>query len=228
MVTQIYYIQSIQEALDVIEAGADYIGLTPLQPKRPKSIVTYELARDIIEATRDKAVVTVLSTFDDPKEIIDMAKAIRPDIIQISGTIYFADEALVKELKVLVPGIKVMQAIPVTGPEAIDLAVRKSEFVDYLILDSVAANPQKAGGVIGAAGVAHDWNVSRKIVELSKVPVMLAGGLGPDNVAQAIREVHPWGVDTLTKTNRYLPDGSFVKDIDKVRAFCKAAKEADR
>ena len=89
-----------------------------------------------------------------------------------------------------------------------------------LILDSVA--PGIAG--IGAAGAVHDWDISAAIVESVDIPVILAGGLGPDNVAAAIEAVRPWGVDSLTHTNQPLPDGGFRKNIDRVGAFVAAAR----
>ena len=69
----------------------------------------------------------------------------------------------------------------------------------------------------------HDWNISRRIVEAVTVPVILAGGLGPDNVAAAIRAVRPAGVDSKTKTDRA---GSHAKDLDRVRRFVTAARAA--
>src|ERR1700692_2643445 len=73
---------------------------------------------------------------------------------------------------------------------------------------------------IGALGILHDWSISRRIVELVRTPVILAGGLGPDNVADAIRSVRPAGVDSKTKTDR---DGSHKKDLDRVRRLQEAA-----
>ena len=63
----------------------------------------------------------------------------------------------------------------------------------------------------------------RRIVELVRTPVILAGGLGSDNVAEAIRAVRPAGVDSKTKTDR---DGTHRKDLDRVRRFHAAAKSA--
>jgi phosphoribosylanthranilate isomerase len=68
--------------------------------------------------------------------------------------------------------------------------------------------------------VTHDWSISRRVVETVKIPVILAGGLGPNNVAEAIRAVRPAGVDSKTKTDR---DGSHQKDLDRVRRFQEAA-----
>ncbi|MCC7128561.1 MAG: hypothetical protein IT192_07085, partial [Microbacteriaceae bacterium] len=118
--------------------------------------------------------------------------------------------------------VKIDQAIPMTGPEAVDAALAFAPVVDYLLLDSYSP---EIGGV-GAAGFTHDWSISRKIVESVDVPVILAGGLSAENVAEAIAIVQPWGVDSLTRTNAYREDGTFRKDLDKVRAFIAAAHGA--
>ncbi len=83
---------------------------------------------------------------------------------------------------------------------------------DMLLLDSYRAQDKQ----IGALGVTHDWSISRRIVQAVRLPVILAGGLGPDNVAEAIRRVGPAGVDSKTKTDR---DGSHAKDLERVRRF---------
>jgi phosphoribosylanthranilate isomerase len=91
---------------------------------------------------------------------------------------------------------------------------------DYLILDTQA--PHIAG--IGASGETHDWHISREIVRQVRIPVILAGGLSPENVAQAVSVVQPWGVDSLTHTNRPLPGGGFCKDLERIRQFVMAAQ----
>jgi len=75
---------------------------------------------------------------------------------------------------------------------------------------------------IGALGVTHSWELDRKIVDSVDVPVIVAGGLGPDNVVEAIRKIQPAGVDSKTKTDKI--DGSHTKDLDKVRQFVALAK----
>ena len=72
----------------------------------------------------------------------------------------------------------------------------------------------------------HDWNVSAAIVDAAGVPVILAGGLSPANVAEAARVVRPQGVDSLTHTNLMLPGGGFRKDLDAIAAFVAAARGA--
>src|SRR5437764_11569474 len=87
----------------------------------------------------------------------------------------------------------------------------------FLLLDSHRESDRQ----IGALGITHDWSISRRIVELVRTPVILAGGVGPDNVANAIRAVRPAGVDSKTKTDQ---DGSHRKDLDRVRCFHEAAR----
>jgi phosphoribosylanthranilate isomerase len=85
-----------------------------------------------------------------------------------------------------------------------------------ILLDSYRALDDQ----IGALGVTHDWSISRRIVDAVRIPVILAGGLGPDNVRDAIGCVRPAGVDSKTKTDRH---GSHAKDIELVRRFRQAA-----
>ena len=221
MICQIYTIQSPEEALEVIKAGVDHIGVTPTSCGLPGEI-SLERTKEIFRAVGDRAVKVALSVDDDPGAILAMAKELHPDIVHVCGNNYFCTPEFTAAIKKEIPGIRVMQAIGVTGPESIETARYYGEFADILILDSVSPD---IGG-IGAAGFTHDWSIDQKIVEVSKAKVILAGGLGADNVAEAIRTVHPWGVDSLTKTSRFFPDGTFEKDIAKVAAFCKAAKQA--
>jgi phosphoribosylanthranilate isomerase len=86
---------------------------------------------------------------------------------------------------------------------------------------SSATSHRASDRQIGALGIPHDWSISRRIVELVRTPVILAGGLGPDNVADAIRAVRPAGVDSKTKTDQ---DGSHAKDLERVRRFHETAR----
>ena len=105
---------------------------------------------------------------------------------------------------------------------AIEQAEYYSQFCDTLILDSVDRNING----IGAAGFINDWDIDAEIVKRAKCKVILAGGLSPDNVKEAILKVKPWGVDSFTKTSDILPDGTSRKNKEKVKAFVQNAKEA--
>ena len=116
-----------------------------------------------------------------------------------------------------------MEAVGIVDESAVEDAKAKSRYADLLILDSVS----KTVPGVGAAGETHDWSIDRAIVEAVDVPVILAGGLGPDNVEDAIRAVRPAGVDSLTKTS-IKENGVLVrKDLEKVKEFCVRAKAVE-
>ena len=149
-----------------------------------------------------------------------MAEEVRPDILHLCGLENSFPPGEVLKLKDRLPDLPIMQAISVAGPDAVQVALSYQEVADYLILDTQA--PDIAG--IGASGITHDWNISRSIVQELKTPVILAGGLSPDNVSEAIKFVQPWAVDSLTHTNQILPKGGFQKDLNKIRQFVQAVK----
>ncbi len=221
MKIQIYTMQSVQEAQHVISLGVDHIGITPADIGLPGEI-DVSTARAIVDATADSAICVAISVSSDLNEITAMVEKVRPDILHLCGLENSLPPSRVIDLRSRLPGQAIMQAISVTGPEAIDVARSYSEMVDYLILDTQDVNI--AG--IGASGVTHDWGVSREIVRQVDLPVILAGGLSPENVSEAVRMVQPWGVDSLTHTNRVLPEGGFVKDLERIRQFVDAAGEA--
>lgn len=221
MITQIYTMQSVAEALACADAGVDHLGITPPHGGLPGE-VPLRLAAEIASALEGRATPVVLTVWTDPAAIAELVAATRPAILHLCPPAYLTSPAQVAALRERLPGVPVMQAVSVTGPESVAEARAYAEVADYLILDT--ADPRIAG--VGASGATHDWRVSRAIVEAVRVPVVLAGGLGPDNVAEAIRMVQPWGVDSLTHTSTPLPGGGFRKDLDRVRAFVAAARGA--
>ena len=222
MITEIYSIQTVEEALACAEAGADYIGLAVDTGFSLPSQVSLEDAKKIYDAIGDKAkkVLIVVTNSDEP--VYGPVEYLKPDVIHLCGYDYYATRDFCKKVKELVPGIEVLQAIGIEDRSSIEQAVYYSEFVDTLILDSV----DKSINGIGAAGFTNDWDIDREIVEKAHCKVILAGGLGPDNVKEAILKVKPWGVDSFTKTSDKLEGGKTRKNIDKVREFIKNAKEA--
>ena len=221
MITQIYGITNVQDAAASVEAGADYIGLVLSGPLAAEN-VSLKTARDIFAQIdgQVKKKVAILDLGDCTEDgVLTLAEELGLDILHLSGAIK-TSQAFWEKFKARLPGMELMQAIPMTGPSALDFAEQTAPFCDYFILDSVRADTH----IIGAAGIPHDWNISRRIVDRFKdVKVILAGGLGPDNVAEAIEFVRPFGVDSLTKTNLVTDGASLRKDIEKVRRFCEIA-----
>ena len=219
---QIYTMQSVAEAEAVAALGVDHVGVTPSHRGLPGE-VDEPTAADICAALTGLATSVALSVETETEAVVQMVTRVQPDILHLCGPPGDMNPAAVAELRRALPGIGIMQAIAVTGPEAVETALSYEAAVDFLILDSVT--PDVPG--VGAAGMVHDWAVSAAIVAAVDVPVVLAGGLSPDNVADAIEIVHPWGVDSLTCTNRPLLTGGFEKDLGLVQRFCRSAKGED-
>jgi phosphoribosylanthranilate isomerase len=217
---QIYTMQSVAEAQAVAALGVDHIGVAPAHHGLPGE-VDEPLAAEICRAVDGTAATSVaLSVDTDVDTITSMAQTVRPDILHLCGPPGAVGPEDVAGLRRKLPNIAVMQAIAVTGPEALDAARLYESVADYLILDSVS--PDIAG--VGAAGAIHDWEVSAAITATTDVPVILAGGLSPDNVREAIATVQPWGVDSLTHTNEPTGSGGFRKDLDAIRRLVSAAR----
>jgi phosphoribosylanthranilate isomerase len=219
MIVQIYTMQSVEEALACVDAGVDHLGITPPEGL-PGELPSLQAMREIVDAVGDRARVVALTVSMDPGYIASMVETVRPAILHLCPLASDTSPAAVAALRARLPGVPIMQAVSVTGPESIAEAQAYAEAADYLILDTQA--PDIAG--VGASGAVHDWSVSSRIVETVAVPVILAGGLSPENVAEAIRVVRPWGVDSLTHTNRPVAAGGFRKDLDRVAAFAAAAR----
>lgn len=220
MKVQIYTMQTPDEAIAVARIGVDHIGVTPSDCGLPGEL-DYAASRAICEAAPAGVKTVALSVDGDLDAIVDMVRAVGPEILHLCGPRGTTPPDAVRTLRERLPGVEIMQAISVSGPEALGDARSYHGIADYLLLDTQAPD---IGG-IGASGATHDWNISRAIVAESPIPVILAGGLTPENVADAIRAVRPWGVDSLTHTNRPLPGGGFVKDLERIRGFVAAANQ---
>lgn len=222
--TQIYSIQAPEEAAACAEAGADRIGVAVATGADLPAEVSVARCREIFDAVRGRCETVLIVVTDDEEAIYPPMTELAPDVIHICGNNYFATPEFCGKAKELCPGIKVLQAVAVDGRGAVDRAMFYGSFCDEIILDSV--DPSIAG--IGAAGITNDWDIDAEIVNKVDCPVILAGGLGPDNVRDAILKVRPWGVDSFTRTSDRFPDGSSRKNMEKVKAFIDEAQKAFR
>ena len=246
VVKQIYSLIEYDEAVKTMEAGADNIGLVPMQNGGvPAHRVPIERVHRIFDECKRRGVTSVaIMLTNDPDEMIELAREVRPDILHIAGDGYAADEAFAARLKEAAPNTKLMQAVLVDDESAVDRAKKYAQYCDLILTDSGLA-PDTG---IGASGLTHDWSIDACGAEFdaetpyfystydrfcesrafprSGKPVIMAGGLGPDNVAEAIEQCKPHGVDSLTKTSIKYDGGYMEKDIDKVRQFCINADAA--
>ena len=218
MLTQIYEVTIAQEAAAISEMGVDHIGVLVGDGSFPRE-QSVTSAVEIAASIRRPSKLSALFLTSDLDYVVRAIRELEPAIVHLGAAPELVTPEHVLELKRVVPATLVMRSVPVVGLESIDVAQRYEGIADFLLLDSYRPNDRQ----IGALGVTHDWSISRQIVERVRAPVILAGGLDPENVAEAIRVVRPAGVDSKTKTDR---GDTHTKDLEKVRLFERAAKQA--
>ena len=217
MLVQIYEISSPEETRALADLGVNHIGVLVGDGSFPRE-QSIDRARIIFSAISppSKGVALLLSA--DVRLIEHIISHLDPAIVHLGASTDLLTPSAVQRLKERHDGLTVMRSIPVFDEASIAIAQSYDGIADMLLLDS-----HRPGDVqIGALGVTHSWDIDRKIVESVGVPVIIAGGLGPDNVADAIRVVRPAGVDSKTKTDK--DDGSHTKDLQKVRRFVAQAR----
>ena len=217
MITQIYEAISKNEAKALVSAGVDFVGVVVGLQDGFSGVLTPKQAAPVLTGISGKSKKVVLAFSSNIHEIAQIAKQTKPDILHIATDPEIVEVHDIQTLKLQFPNVKIMRTIPVVDENSINVAKAYDGIVDYLLLDS----RNKKNNRIGITGETHDWNISKKIVEAVSVPVILAGGLGPDNVAVAILKVRPFGVDSKTKTDK---NEANEKDIEKVKEFIKIAK----
>jgi phosphoribosylanthranilate isomerase len=218
VLTQIYGLTTVADAGAVDRLGPDHVGIVADEGIDTWDSVDGDTAVAIAGAVRHARVVA-LSLSTDPARIGATADLLRPAVVHLARAHLMGDDALALARERVAPA-GLMLTVPVVDDGALAVADRLARFGDWLLLDS--SHPST--GVVGATGLVHDWTVSSRIVAAAPVPVVLAGGLGPHNVADAIRAVRPAGVDSETHTSR--DDDRRRKDLDKVEAFLAAAASA--
>ena len=219
---QIYSIMTVEEALAVANAGADRIGVLVTDPSNPNHFpceISEKDARPIFDALKGVATSVLISVALNEESVLRQTEYLKPDVLHLCAGVKGSTE-FKEKLNSRCPGVKLMEAVGVKDDSSIDEALRISQYADTIILDSV--DPNIAG--IGAAGVTHDWDLDKRIIDSVSIPVIMAGGLGPDNVEKVLK-YNPWGVDSLTKTS-IVKDGVIIcKDLEKVKQFCQIIKE---
>jgi len=202
-------ITTAADAAVAAEAGADFIGLNFWS--RSKRRVDPAHAASLAAAARAaRADIGVVGLFVDPtrEEVAAAVAAVRLDAIQLHGD---EDAATVGALAALA-GAPVWKAVAVATSE--DIAALDRWPVDTVLLDAPSAGR-------GGSGQRFDWGLARAAVARHRqLRIVLAGGLGPDNVAAAIAEVTPWAVDVASGVE--IAPGQ--KDPERVRAFVRAAR----
>src|SRR5262245_34052090 len=206
-------IRDATEAALAIRHGAAALGLVSSMPSGPGPIPE-RLIGEIADTVPSEVATFLLTSRQSATEIIGQYPHCRTKTIQI------CDDFPVREYAHLrrdLPGVSLVQVIHVTDEEAVAEAVAVAPFVDSVLLDS--GNRKSKIKELGGTGRCHDWQISRRIRDSVNVPVYLAGGLTPDNVAEAIKTVKPDAVDVCNgvRTLGRLDESKLAAFFDAVR-----------
>lgn len=213
MKVKICGIKTERDLVMAINAGADAVGfITEVPVDSPRKLSLSEASRLILKVPVFVASVLVIMP-ENAEQAIQMIHTARPTAVQIHNS----SLALSELKKIRETGVKLIKTIPVpqrVEPEALIKQVSElSGIVDAVLFDTVL------DGKTGGTGVPHNWEVSSEIVLHAGMPVILAGGLNPENVRAAVRTVRPYAVDAASGVET---DGR--KDEKKVTAFIKNAR----
>lgn len=205
------------EAALLREEGVDWIGLPLRLPKNNEDLSEAD-AVAVFAGIRAPHAGVLITYLTDAQEISAFCAEVGVRTVQLHGDVPAAQLRALKEID---PDLYVLKSLVVgedNADELLKTVDEVAEWVEMFITDTF----DPATGGKGATGLAHDWGVSAELVRRSPRPLMLAGGLGPDNVAAAIERVRPAAVDAHTRLEG--PDGR--KDRAKVRRFVRESRRA--
>jgi phosphoribosylanthranilate isomerase len=177
-------------------------------------------AANIIRSIQPPGYGVAITYQDNADDIIAFMDFLGAPVVQLHGDIGFGELERVRQLR---PGLRVIKSL-VVGCRGDDELVRTAQHLAPLVDAFITDTFDPATGASGATGKTHDWHISRRLVGISPKPVILAGGLTPDNVREAILTVEPSGVDAHTGVE----DTSGRKDRAKILRFVAEARAGFR
>ncbi|TMT87137.1 phosphoribosylanthranilate isomerase [Haloterrigena sp. H1] len=194
-----------------VDAGADAVGIICDVPVETPREVSVEQATELAAATPPFVTSVLVTMVDDPVDAVELVERVEPDALQLHGG-GRPDDLDALQSAVDADLLLAIDADDVPSAEAYD------DIVDGLIVDTAGED----GG--GGTGRTHDWDRTRDAASTLESPVILAGGLTPANVADAVRTVEPFAVDVASGVEQR----GGVKDVDAVRSFVERATTARR
>lgn len=255
IVVQLYEIQEPREAEKLVELGVDHIGSVILSPEMLKVPALRDVVRLVRQSPAKSTLIPLLEKEDDVLRALDYYQ---PDFVHFCELIPLAAgekarrEALCTELirrqqrvRKEFPELGIIRSIPVPMPGTADpepfreaiLAITRAmaEASTFFMTDTIQgaaglAEAQPVSGYVGITGEVCDWDLGHALVEAAPIPVILAGGISPENVYEALGKVRPAGIDSCMQTNARDHQGKpirFRKDMERVRRLIEAVRRAE-
>ncbi len=202
-------VRTVEDAIKCVECGADAVGmLLAPSPRR----ISVDRARDIVRSLPPFVTPVIVLMPSTVEEAVQTIREVGPGAVQLQG-----DEPpkALEEIRRRIPGVRIIKAVHVGGGDEVERARMYEDAADAILLDTLSPNR-------GGSGRTHDWAVSAKVVGSVGKPVVLAGGLRPENVAEAVRIVRPYAVDVASGVE----SPGLVKDAELMRIFIDNARGA--
>lgn len=217
-----------------ILCGADAVGFITDVPVRSPRKIDVETAKELIKQVPVFVDSVLVIMPDNLGSAMALIRETHPTCVQIHSDLPVSELAEISKTVKLIKTIAVPEDAPSgTSDHIISRIDALTGIADAILLDTSissrtsistgAKSGEEGGARSGGTGKVHDWGISAEIVERSRLPIILAGGLTPDNAADAIRKVHPYAVDTASgvETDRN-------RNPDKVLRFIRECMMADR
>jgi len=247
---QIYEVQTPGEAEQLIQLGVNHVGSVIASQENWKLSFVRDTTRLIASSDAKSSLIPLFSNLD---AILRVIEYYTPDIVHFCEALTCKNSILEccerplllqENVKKRFPEIKIMRSIPIAPSgkadnlPAVEMARILEPASDYFLTDTLIvpeseafADHQPVKGFVGITGQTCDWDVAAQLIRSCSIPVILAGGISPENVFQGILQVRPWGVDSCTRTNAIDSDGRFIrfkKDFDKVKQLVAETRRAER
>ncbi|MEM1515700.1 MAG: phosphoribosylanthranilate isomerase [Thermoproteota archaeon] len=195
-----------------VMAGADFVGFVVDVHTSPRNI-TIEEADELIKIAPSSVIKVVVTVFRNMERLLEIYDRLRPDFMQVH-----APPEKFEQIRKIAERVPIIKAVNISSDLPLEEILREASIFKAILVDSHV--PGKYGGT----GVIHNWNISRRIRDLIyPSPLILAGGLKPENVCEAILAVRPFAVDVSSGVE--LRPG--IKDKQKIISFIKEVKKAE-
>ena len=256
IIVQLYEIQEPREAECLLELGVDHIGSVILSEEAWKSPALKDVVRLVKDSPAKSSLIPLMKNADNILRALDYYQ---PQLVHFCEAIPLAPEDGSRRARVRAdlirtqqrvkkefPPFGIIRSIPIPAPGLADpppirevvleLARTLAPHSDFFLTDTLrgfedSEDAQPVAGYVGITGEVCDWTLAAALVEASPIPVILAGGISPENVHDGIRRVRPAGIDSCTQTNaRDTRTGRpirFRKDFDRVRRLIDEVRRAD-
>ena len=245
IIIQLYEVQTPGEAEAMIELGIDHIGSVILSESEWKIPKIWETVQMVRSSGAKSCLIPLFQTLDVVLRTIDYYQ---PDIIHFCDALTHQTDfwdfcqrliELQEDVKKRFPNLLIMRSIPIVesglrnSVPTLEFARKFEPSSDFFLTDTLLVknsgndDHQPVSGFIGITGRTCNWEIARQLVEASRIPVILAGGISPYNVVDGLLQVKPAGVDSCTQTNSLDNQGlsiRFKKDTAKVQELVAAVR----